>query len=277
MKGRRIVGLLLCLGLAMGLAGCWVKTSQLEDKQRESFVYGPEADIVNLTAADTAELAEGEEAEVAITPEFREAFFELGRLARWDFMHSGMFPEGDEPASEEMGDYIYLIAAQSLVWTDYWSLDHDKTPEKLPVSYVDEFMRLHFGRTVPHWTEGYYKEMEFDGRNYIPIGDWAYQPLYRLLALEIGREEIDGESRLVYEAELRLYRFWPEEGQEDIPEDVISEGRELLCADEEPQLPEGYYVTKNDNEVIQKVRFYLNEVQEGEYIIRYLNKQNFEE
>lgn len=276
MKGRRIVGLLLCLGLAMGLAGCWVKTSQLEDKQRESFVYGPEADIVNLTAAEAAELAEGEEAEVAITPELREAFFELGRLARWDFMHSGMFPEGDEPASEEMEDYIYFIGAQSLVWTDYWNIDQEKAPGELPISYVDEFMRLHFGRTVPHWKKGQ-KEMDFDGRNYIPTGSWANQPLYRLLGLEIGREEIDGESRLVYEAELRLYRFWPEEGQEDIPDDVISEGRELLCANEEPQLPEGYYVTKRASEEIQQVRFYLNEVQEGGYIIRYLNKQNFEE
>lgn len=276
MKGRRIVGLLLCLGLAMGLAGCWVKTSQLEDKQRESFVYGPEADIVSLTAAETAELAEGETVEVAVTPELREAFFELGRLARWDFMHKWMFAEGEEPASEDMEDYIYFIGAQSLVWADYWNIDHDKPSTKLSISYVDEFMRLHFGRTVPHWTKGQ-KEMAFDGQNYMPIGSWAYQPLYRLLGLEISREEIDGESRLVYEATLRLYGFWPEAGQEDIPDDVISEGRELLCANEEPQLPAGYYVTKRASEEIQQVRFYLNEVQEGGYIIRYLNKQNFEE
>ena len=143
--------LLSLLMLALCFSGCnTIQTSSNGDKEPEQTVTPPTssetaAQIQQLCAAATViEQTEDNQKFIELTPEIKEQFFDLAQQERWDFL-----PYIDLK-SQDMSDYIYMVIAQSLVWQDYYNIDHEKTPEKLSTEYVDAFLSERFGQPIPH-------------------------------------------------------------------------------------------------------------------------------
>ena len=216
--------LLSLLMLALCFSGCnTIQTSSNGDKEPEQTVTPPTssetaAQIQQLCAAATViEQTEDNQKFIELTPEIKEQFFDLAQQERWDFL-----PYIDLK-SQDMSDYIYMVIAQSLVWQDYYNIDHEKTPEKLSTEYVDAFLSERFGQPIPHPEPGEdfnsnvdYKGLAFDGEYYSSeYAEWSYPPLYGLSLLQIDYSNPD---TTVYEASFLSYRL---ENQEDsMPENA---------------------------------------------------------
>lgn len=252
---KNLIVLLCLLALALCLAGCnGSQTSPNEDKQSQQETAPPSAaayatQIQQLCAEATVmdEIAPNQKA-IELTPEIKGLFFDLAQVERWDFLPAFGF-DGSEPPTE-MSDYIYLVIAQSLVWENYYCIDHELTPEKLSTEYVDAFIAARFSLPVPHPEPSVvnetveYKSLAFDGEYYSsPYAEWAYPPLYGLSMLTVDNSN---PNTTVYEASLLYYAA--ADGSIDIPDNA----REIICSLDEDK--PGLIATSQ-----LRVRFYFSE------------------
>ncbi len=232
MKKKLIV--IFCLfALTLCLAGCTeTKTSPNEDKTTPPAASAStSAQIQQLCAeATVVEKTTDNQKALELTPEIKGLFFDLAQQERWDFLPAFGFDGSELPT--EMSDYIYLVIAQSLVWEDYYNIDHELTPEKLSTEYVNAFLSARFSLPVPHPEPGEefdsnpaYKGLDFDGEYYTsPYAEWAYPPLYGLSLLIV---DDSNPNTTIYDA--RLLGYTTDDGDIEIPENA----REIICSMDE--------------------------------------------
>lgn len=216
----------LCL-FALLLGGCTgIKTSENGDKQQQEIMppaaASTAAQIEKLCAEATVadQIATNQKA-IELTPEIKGLFFDLAQQERWDFLPVFGIDGAERP--NEMSDYIYLVIAQSLVWQDYYNIDHELTPEKLSTEYVDAFLSARFGQPIPHPApntirDGGYKGIDFDGEYYTSGTEWSYPPLYGLSLLII---DDSNPHTTVYDA-----RFLGYSPNDSVPDNA----REIICS-----------------------------------------------
>jgi len=176
-----------------------------------------QSDIFSLNVDPAA----GETVTVEVTPELRGEFFDLAQRFRWDFL-----PEFTQKSELLQSDFaytqcVYWVEAQSLVWSDYYNIDHEATPDELTTVTVDRLLSVSLDLSAEELAELYEQPMykfELDGEKYLfPPSGWKNPPLYQLKTLQL---ENDGQN-LIYHA--TLWEYLPAEYG-----DMVEDAREQL-------------------------------------------------
>ena len=252
--------LLCCLGLSLCLfltACSIIVTSEKGDKTPEQETAPPPTaatQIQQLTAGDAGALHPDDRCEVEITPDLRAAFFDLAQQDRLDFMPAKDHKAGqevtEEPISiEDLGDYLYWVLAQAIVWESYGNIDHEQTPEKLSAADVHDFLQTHCGIDTPTPEAGSIAEIDFDGEYYYyPSTSWAEAPVWKLGNLTL--ENVNGQ--IIYCASISEYNNTGDsiEYPPDNTWEIIANAQEMPEPFKITAEYEIFFTFNEDNEII---------------------------
>ena len=261
--------LLWCLSLSqcLFLAACdTIVTSERGDKQPQQDATPPPSaatQIQQLTAGDAGALHPDDRCEVEITPDLRAAFFDLAQQDRLDFMPAKDHKAGQEVTEEpifieDLGDYLYWVLAQAIIWESYGNIDHEQTPEKLSAAYVHDFLQTRCGLDTPTPKPGHIFKLDFDGEYYYyPSTSWAEAPVWELANLTLENTA----GQIIYCADMLAYNNTGD--SIEYPPDNV---REIIANAQE--MPEPFTVT-NEYDI------YFTFSEKGEII--YLGKTTISE
>ncbi len=264
---KKILLCCLSLSLCLFLAACdTIVTSERGDKQPQQDATPPPSaatQIQQLTAGDAGALHPDDRCEVEITPDLRAAFFDLAQQDRLDFMPAKDHKAGqevtEEPISiEDLGDYLYWVLAQAIVWESYGNIDHEQTPEKLSAADVHDFLQTRCGIDTPTPEAGSIAGIDFDGEYYYyPATSWAEAPVWELANLTLENTA----GQIIYCADMLAYNNTGD--SIEYPPDNV---REIIANAQE--MPEPFTVT-NEYDI------YFTFSEKGEII--YLGKTTISE
>lgn len=216
LSGRKSKAALLLAGLVlcMGLGGCGGDATNGGNGTDKALTH----EYLGFSGVDSAILTDGVTVNIDADA-VRERYFDLAADMRWD-----MLPQFDFDAPpQDVVDYIYLILADNIVWSDQYNIDHEKTPELISAGAVHDYILTHFGEDVEQPEAGNIARVDFDGENYMyPATSWANPPLYYLDSLTVnGVSDSEGES-IVYTAVLTKYQELGSSQRSDLRESVIN-------------------------------------------------------
>lgn len=255
---KKILLCCLSLSLCLFLAACdTIVTSERGDKQPQQDATPPPSaatQIQQLTAGDAGALHPDDRCEVEITPDLRAAFFDLAQQDRLDFMPAKDHKAGqevtEEPISiEDLGDYLYWVLAQAIVWESYGNIDHEQTPEKLSAADVHDFLQTHCGIDTPTPEAGSIAEIDFDGEYYYyPSTSWAEAPVWKLGNLTL--ENVNGQ--IIYCASVSEYNNTGDsiEYPPDNAWEIIANAQEMPEPFKITAEYEIFFTFNEDNEII---------------------------
>ncbi len=187
------------------------------------------------------------DARTAENAEIRGFYYDLAQDMRWDFLPH--FTGGEAPTAVE--DYIYLVLADALVWSDLYNIDHENTPETLSAAYVNDYILTHFGTTVPQPEAGPVVKVDFDGESYTcPVGSWKYPPHYALDYLVV--QNLNGE--LVYTAGLTEYTDAGSAPRDDWREMIVSDAMDTAAVSVNSHIEVKFTLDENGAIVYRAVR-----------------------
>ena len=187
---KRLALLLSGLLLCVGLAGCGGDTGDAKS--------GLTHEQLGLVGVDSVSLTDGVTINIDADA-MRGFYYDLAQDMRWDFLPP--FAGGEAP--QQVEDYIYLVLADELVWSDGYNIDNEKTPDSLTAEYVSDYILTHFGVQTDQPEAGSVARVDFDGEKYAyPAGSWSLPPHYELNYLTVSGSE--GEP-VVYTACMTKY------------------------------------------------------------------------